>query len=146
MTKRVLNPATNSEQPKNRRPGIPPEYKVSHEKRIVFVKFGKRVTEKEIARYAATLRADPAFDPAFSEIVDLSDVEELDLHGEQMMELADKIDPFSHEAKRAFVVSNSVQTHAARMHQILRLSKENISIFHSVEEAEQWIKLKALQP
>jgi hypothetical protein len=123
------------------RHGTPAIYRVLPEKRVVIVKFGKLVTEKEIARYAMSLRVDPVFDPEFSEIVDLREVQELDLRGDEMMKLADKIDPFSLDAKRAFVVRDSTQTHAARMHQILRLSKDNISIFHSVEGAERWLGL-----
>ncbi len=142
MSEKTLNAST--QLPLRR--GTPPEYNVIPERRLVFVKFGKLTTEREIARYAIRLHADPSFDPEFSEIVDLRDVEELDLRGDQMVELADRIDPFSPNAKRAFVVQNSVQSHAARMHQILRISKENIGIFHSVEEAEHWIKLKARKP
>ena len=123
----------------SRRPGMRPEYRVIPEKRLVSVKFAKRTTEKEIAGYARALCLDPSFDPEFSEIVDLRDVEDLDLRGDEMMELADKIDPFSYQAKRAFVVSNAVQRHAVRMHQILRISKENIAVFHSMEEAERWV-------
>jgi hypothetical protein len=33
-----------------------------------------------------------------------------------------------------------VQIHAARMHKILRVQR-NIEIFHTVEEAETWIKM-----
>jgi hypothetical protein len=123
------------------RPGALPEYRVDPEKRLVTVKFGKKVNGSDIAAYAGALRADPLFDPAFSEIVDLQAVEELNLHGTEMIGLADQIDPFSYTSRRAFVVGNSVQGHAARMHQILRCSKESISIFHSVAEAEKWIQL-----
>jgi hypothetical protein len=52
--------------------------------------------------------------------------------------LADEIDPFSPDVKRAFIVRNSVQNHAARMHKVLR-TQRNIEIFRSVEEAELWI-------
>ena len=138
MAKNVPNPKLVPNQP-TRRPGIRPEYRVIPDKRLVWVKFAKRTTEKEIAGYAKALCLDPAFDPEFSEIVDLRDVEDLDLQGDEMMELADKIDPFSYQAKRAFVVSNAVQSHAVRMHQILRISKENIATFHSMEEAERWV-------
>lgn len=144
MTEKVPNPDGSPDPAKRRLPGTRAEYRVIPERRVVFVKFGKRVTEKEIAGYAASLRVDPVFDPKFSEIVDLRDVEDLDLRGEQMMELADKIDPFCYDAKRAFVVSNSVQAHAARMHQILRIAKENISTFRSLEEAERWIEKMTL--
>jgi hypothetical protein len=40
-------------------------------------------------------------------------------------------------------VRNAVQTHTAPVHQLLRCSKENISIFHSIEEAERWIGVSA---
>jgi hypothetical protein len=120
---------------------MPADFHVFPEKRMVLVKFGKRVTEREIAVYALGLGSHAGFRPDFSEIVDLREVEELVLNGGEMMELAEKIDPFSPAAKRAFVVRDSIQTHAARMHQILRLSKDNISVFHSVEEAERWIRL-----
>ena len=120
-------------------PGNPPEYRVIPEKRLVCVKFGKRVTLREIATYAASVCTDPLFDPQFSEIVDLREVEELDLHGQEMLKLADEVDPFSLEAKRAFVVRDRVQTHAAQMHKLLRIAKEKIAICHSIDEAERWI-------
>jgi hypothetical protein len=52
--------------------------------------------------------------------------------------MADEIDPFSPEAKRAFVAETSVQNHAARMHKILR-SQRNIETFRTLEGAERWI-------
>jgi hypothetical protein len=138
LTEKVLNPG-GSPGPKLQRAGNPFDYKVIPQKRLVFVKYGKRVTQREIARYASALRGDPSFDPGFSELVDAREMEELDLPANQMMEVADKIDPFSFDAKRAFVVRNSVHAHEVRMYQILRLSKESISIFYSLEEAERWI-------
>jgi hypothetical protein len=139
LTEKIRNPAGNSDQKKPQRAGNPLEYEVIPGKRLVFVKFGKRVTQKGIARYAAALRNDPAFDPSFSEIVDVRQMEEMDMSGGEKMEVADKIDPFSLDAKRAFVVRGSGQAREARMYGILRLSKENFSIFQSIEEAELWI-------
>jgi len=118
----------------------PAEYRIIPEKRLVWVKFGKRVSEHEIANYAASLRSNLLFEPKFSEIVDLRGVEELDLHGTQMLKLADKIDPFSLDSRRAFVVRNATQNHAARMHRILRIANESMRIFYSLGEAEQWIE------
>ncbi len=71
MTEEVQNPDGSPDPTNRRHPGTRPEYKVIPERRLVFVKFGKRVTESEIAGYAASLRVDPLFDPRFSEIVDL---------------------------------------------------------------------------
>jgi hypothetical protein len=113
-------------------------YVLDAEKRLVVVKFRKKVTVKDIEEYAAALRAHPQFKPEFSEIADLSEVEELDLQADEFIRLADEIDPFSPQARRAFVVRTSVQSHAARMHKILRVQRD-FSIFQSVEEAERWI-------
>jgi hypothetical protein len=85
-------------------------------RRLVSIEFGKTVTFADIERYAKQLRLNPLFQPEYSEIVDLTEVEELDLQADEFLKLADKIDPFSPAAKRAFVVQTLVQTHAARMH------------------------------
>ncbi|MFZ0861429.1 MAG: hypothetical protein WB781_16115 [Candidatus Sulfotelmatobacter sp.] len=114
------------------------QYTVDTEKRLVAVKFGKKLTVNDIERYAKRLQLNPAFRPDYSEIVDLTEVEEVELQADEFLRLADKIDPFSHDAKRAFVAQNAVQSHAARMHKVLRMQR-NIEIFRSVEEAERWI-------
>lgn len=107
-------------------------------RRLVSVKFGKKLTFKDIDRYAKGLLLNPSFQPDYSEIVDLTAVEELDLQADEFLKLADKTDPFSRGAKRAFVVRTSTQNHAARMHKVLR-TQRNIEIFRSVAEAERWV-------
>ncbi len=113
---------------------------IDPERRLVRVRFGKKLTFEDIGRYANSLLANPSFRPNYSEVVDLREVEELDLQADEFLKLADKIDPFSPTAKRAFVVRTSTQNHAARMHKVLR-TQRNIEIFHSVEEAERWVAL-----
>ncbi|MGA7907147.1 MAG: hypothetical protein WCA16_07035, partial [Candidatus Sulfotelmatobacter sp.] len=81
-----------------------PDYVLNPEKRLVAVKFRKKVTASDIERYAAALLVNPLFDPEFSEIVDLSDVEEIDLQADEFIRLADEVDPFSLQSRRAFVV------------------------------------------
>ena len=107
-------------------------------RRLVTVKFSKKLTFSDIERYAKGLLLNPSFQPDYSEIVDLTEVEELDLQAHEFLKLADKIDPFSPVAKRAFVVRTSTQNHAARMHKALR-TQRNIEIFRFVEEAERWV-------
>jgi hypothetical protein len=116
------------------------EFVVDPGRRLVSIKFGRTVTFADIERYARRLRLNPSFQPEYSEIVDLTEVEELDLQADEFLKLADKIDPFSPVAKRAFVVRTLVQSHAARMHKVLR-TQRNIEIFRSIEEAERWVAL-----
>ena len=114
------------------------DFHVDVERRLVMVKFGARVAADEIAGYVKELRSHPAFQPDFSEIVDLRETIELDLQAKDFLRLADKVDPFSPQAKRAFIVQTRVQNHAARMHRILR-GATHIAVFESLEEAEAWI-------
>lgn len=116
------------------------EFVIDVDKGIVVVTFEKRLAFEDIQRYAACLRSDPSFRPDHSEIVDLTEVEELDLKADDFLRLADEIDPFAPKAKRAFVVRNSTQKHAARMHKVLR-TQRNIEIFGTIEEAERWIAM-----
>lgn len=117
----------------------PVEFSIDGRKRLVYAKFGKRVTASDIEQYARHLRMDPAFEPTFSEIVDLRAAEDLDLGADDFFRLADEIDPFSMNAKRAFIVCTPAQSHAARMHKILR-AQRNIEMFGSREEAEHWVR------
>lgn len=114
-------------------------YEVFSEERLVSVKFDKALSLSDIENYAEALRMDPLFDPRFSEIVDLTGVEEIRIEASHAMELADKIDPFSLSAKRAFVVRSEAQLHAARLHQLLRGAVKNIQIFTSVTDARTWL-------
>jgi hypothetical protein len=116
------------------------EHVVDPDRKIVRVKFGKKLTVHDIERYSNLLLANPAFQSTYSEIVDLTEVEEVDLQSDEFLRLADEIDPFSPAAKRAFVVRNSTQNHAARMHKVLR-TQRNIEIFRSIEAAERWIAI-----
>jgi hypothetical protein len=114
------------------------QFSIDAKKRLVHTTFGKKVTAGDIEQYARHLRTDPAFEPMFSEIVDLRAAEDLDLGAEDFFRLADEIDPFSMNAKRAFIVCTPIQSHAARMHKILR-TQRNIEMFRSCEEAEHWV-------
>jgi hypothetical protein len=114
------------------------EFFVDPERRLVIVRFGKQLALADIERYASMLRLNSSFRPSFCEIADLTQVEEVHLQADDFLRLADKTDPFSLEAKRAFVARSSIQKHAARMHKILRTSR-NIEIFDSFEDAERWL-------
>ena len=120
-------------------------FNVDSKQKLVVVRFGKTVTVRDIERYAARLRKNPAFQPLFSEITDLRDVEKLDLNAAEFLRLADEVDPFSDQSKRAFVVGNAVQAHAARVHKILR-TERSFEIFQSLEAAEQWVSSPAPTP
>jgi hypothetical protein len=111
---------------------------IDAERRTVFVKFVDKLSLRDLESYVRRLEQDPRFEPDFSEITDIRDVQIIDLSAEDMMKVASQTDPFSARAYRAFVVRTPTQAHAARMHKIL-LSRKNFEIFESVEDAEQWL-------
>ena len=115
-------------------------YELSPEQRVVSVKFGELLSVCDVKDYVSSLVADPLFEPGFSELVDLTDVRELEISSEHAIHLADLVDPFSLQAKRAFIAHSKVQVHAARLHQILRNDEQNIRIFPSLAEAQAWLK------
>jgi len=113
-------------------------FTIDPHRRLVIARFEKRLTAIDIQTYAQGLHNHPSFNPSFSEIADISAVKELPLEAADFLKLADSVDPFSVESKRAFVAKTNVQKHAARMHKILR-SQRNFEIFQTLEEAKRWI-------
>jgi hypothetical protein len=113
-------------------------YRIDVPKACVLVRFAARLTFREIYEYALRLRGDPLFSPSFAEIVDLREVEEILLTPAELTKLADEVDPFDPKSKRAFVVKTQEQIHAAKLHGMLRI-QDNIRVFFSIGEAEDWI-------
>lgn len=117
-------------------------FTIDGKRRTVLVRFSGRLTAADIQSYVQQLRAHPSFDPTFSEIADISEVEDIPLEVFDFMQLADHTDPFSAESKRAFVARSSAQEHAARMHRILR-NQGHFEIFRTLEEAKRWVAHEA---
>src|SRR5215831_5852956 len=113
-------------------------FSIDKDRRLVVVKFEGSVTVQEIARYVEGLVAHPDFDASFSGITDLRAVEHFDLQANDVLTLADQIDPFSLTARRAFVVRTSAQNQVARLHKLLRPHR-TIDNFESVAQAEEWL-------
>ena len=113
------------------------EYTIDREDRVVRVTFAGILTFDDIQQYCQKLRRDPQFDESFDEIVNLGRVQDIDLDSSQMVQLADKLDPYSGESRRAFVIKSAEQRNAAIIHGLLRNSS-NIRAFPSMLEAERW--------
>ena len=76
------------------RQSVAVQHDIDTERRLITVHFGKKLTVRDIERYATMLRTNPKFQATFSEIADLTQVEEVDLQADEFLRLADKIDPF----------------------------------------------------
>jgi hypothetical protein len=82
---------------------VPAQFNVDAERRLVTVRFDSEVTVQDVVQYLASLKANPAFDPDFSELVDLLQVMSSEVDFQAAMMLAHEVDPFSQKARRAFV-------------------------------------------
>ena len=78
-------------------------FNVDSEMRLVTVRFGNEVTVQDVVQYLESLKTSLAFEPDFSELVDLTQVMSSEVDFQAAMMLAHEVDPFSREARRAFV-------------------------------------------
>lgn len=118
----------------------PVAYSIDEMARQVSVRFTGKLSFNVIAKYADNLAANPQFDPTYGELVDLRLVETVALTARELIKLADEVDPFARNSKRAFVAQNQAQIHAANVHHLLRPDSKNMRIFISLQEAEQWLR------
>ena len=114
-------------------------YSINPERRLVSAKLVGLLDFRGLETYALSLRSDPRFDSKFGELMDIRGCVQVEMQPEEALRLADELDPFSRESRRALVVHNEFQMHAARMHQLLLSGRKPISIFWSMEEATRWV-------
>ena len=113
---------------------------VDSKNRIVIAKFGGRLTIAEAEHYADDLRNNTAFDPSFSELADMTEVEDPQINYASAAQFARERDPFSHESKRAVVAPKRAMYETAKMYKLIR-KDENIVLFKTVDEAKDWLGL-----
>ena len=125
-------------------------YSIDRAKRLVLVKFVGKLAASDLTHYVEALLKDPVKDPEFkrqfSEIVDLTAVDRITITPAEAIALADAVDPFDVNSRRAFVTCKEIQTNAARVHQIVRSPSNNMAIFDTVNHAEQWIFSETVTP
>jgi hypothetical protein len=116
---------------------------VDSKNRIVIAKFGGRLTIADAERFAADLRNNPAFEPSFSELSDLTEVDDPQIDYASAVRFARYTDPFSHASKRAVVAPKPAMYNIARMYQLIR-NDENIVLFKTVDLAKGWLGLSCV--
>lgn len=116
-----------------------PSYSIDLNSRVVSVRFTAELAFSDIVNYAIRLRADAQFEPGLAELVDLRDVKAVNLSSQDLVKLADQVDPFALQSRRAFVVRNEAQARTVGLHRMLRLGGIKVRTFTSMEEARNWI-------
>jgi hypothetical protein len=79
-------------------------YKIDRNKRLVVSRASGVFSARDVVAFSQCVTSDPAFDPAFGLLADLTSVKKVDILPEEARILA-AMTPFLPEARRAFVVA-----------------------------------------
>jgi hypothetical protein len=119
---------------------MPATYSIDPAKRLVLTNFSGEVHEAEVRTMFMRMADDPAFDPDFSELLDLSAVTDFHISGEELKGISE-IDPFSSRARRAFVSPADLLFGVSRMYEGIKGNQHNIATFRHMAEARHWLEL-----
>ena len=122
-------------------PCVPASYQVDKDQRWVHTMLWGEVSLRHLLAILERGFKDPDVDPIFSEILDLTEVTQLNLSADDIRVLAQK-SPFSFSSRRAFVVpDNDAVFGLVRMYEILRefQAETGIQIFRTLDEALCWV-------
>jgi hypothetical protein len=118
---------------------VPIEYRIDAAARIVYSTAKGSISIADALPYVERLRADPAFDPAMSQLFDFSGVTRIDLGTDDLRSMA-PANVFGRGARRAFVATNDVSYGVARMFEALVApAGTELRVFREMEEAKRWL-------
>src|SRR3954454_15377214 len=120
---------------------MPVTYSIDPHLRLVRTQIQGRLNLEDALAHAYTLKTDPQFRPDYSEIVDLSGFTGSDLPPEATKAFANDLpgEVFSPHARRAIVAPADSAFEISRQYRNMRRNAESFQVFHSVDEAMQWL-------
>ena len=122
---------------------MPATYRIDVARRLVLSRAWGVFTAQDLYDHYNTLAADPVFDPGFSQLVDLRDVERVDMEPSIIQRHALEY-LFGGGSQRALVTSSDVEYQLARMYaSIAAYVPQNVRVFREMNEAEQWLGIEA---
>jgi hypothetical protein len=123
-------------------PLMPADFFVDASQGTVFSKATGTFSFDDAVDHMERLLRHPDFRPQFNQLADYREATEIKLSASEVEQLA-RTQVFSAEAKRAFVVSSTVQFGLARMFEIYRESRgeRGIAVFAKMPEALAWLNL-----
>jgi hypothetical protein len=123
---------------------MPGSYLIDVPRRTVFTRGWGVLTDEEIIAHARALRADPRFEPRFSQIIDFSDLEEIKATATAVERIAER-NPFDAGARRAFVVATDEMHGMVRMYwSYTGVAPEQFKLFRSLAPALEWLGLEGM--
>jgi hypothetical protein len=99
-------------------------------------------TAQDLLEHYTALAADPAFDPGFSQLVDLRDVERVEIERPYIRRHA--LERLFGGMQRALVVSSDGHYELARIYgAFAQYASQNVRVFRDMHDAEQWLGIEA---
>ncbi len=118
---------------------MPIASRIDPDRRLVVTAGEGILTGDEVRANQRALRAEPAFDPGYDHLFDMSRVAELRVPPDQLRELA-AVAIFEPESRRAVVAPEDVMVALARTYGSLRdLSDDALQVFRTLREALAWL-------
>lgn len=124
------------------------EYRIDTTRGVVFSTWHGKLTAEDLNDVARHLRSDPAFNPDYRQLVDLSNVTGVTASFDAMRHYASDPhgDPFSGKGRRALIAPHNLTFGMARMYEALREDKDQggLRVFRTLQEGLQWLGLDSL--
>jgi hypothetical protein len=120
---------------------MPASYEIHPRQRLVISRAWGVLSTAEVADHYRAIAADPAFDPSYSQLADLSNVEHVDMSAPSVRREALET-VFSARSLRAFVARTDEQAIVAKLYGLYgKYVRQNVQVFLEVRDAERWLGL-----
>jgi hypothetical protein len=118
---------------------MPASHEIDVRRRLVLSRAWGVLTTAEVADHYRAIAADPAFEPGFSQLADLSEVEHVDMSAPSVRREALET-VFGPHSLRAFIAPMDKQAFVAKLYGLYgRYVRQNIQVFPNRREAERWL-------
>ena len=121
---------------------MPATYRIDVARRLALSRMWGVFTAQDLFDHYNRLAADPAFDPTFSQLVDLRGVEQVELETPVIRRHALE-GLFHSSAQRALVVSSAHHYELARIYAAFAAyASQKVRVFRDMRDAEEWLGLE----
>ena len=126
---------------------MPGDYHIDGKLGIVFVRAWGTYTDEEMLDLQRRIHADPAFDPEYDKLVDLSQIDHLPVTTQGTRTLT-ALSRWGAGSRRAVIAPDDHTFAMSRMNQNLREAQEQpaAAVFRTKGEALSWLGIEEVEP
>jgi hypothetical protein len=119
---------------------MPAFYKIDKENRLVISTGTGVLTMADALEHQKRLLKDPDFERSFSQLLDFTQVTDVQLSAEEIRSLS-QATVFSANSRRAFLVNSDLKFGLARMFAVFRetFGEKGIRVFRNSDDALDWV-------